>query len=48
MSGKNNVYIIYRNFCPHIAITYVAVGPAANGERADVKKYLNRHPQNKA
>ena len=42
MSSKNNASTIYRNICPHKTITTLAVELLANGERAHVKKYLNR------
>jgi hypothetical protein len=41
-SGKNNACIIYRNICPHITMTALAVKPSANGDWASVKKFLNR------
>jgi hypothetical protein len=42
MNGKNNASTIYHNICPHVTITTLAVELSANGERAHVKKYLNR------
>ena len=41
-SGKNNACIICRNICSHVTTTALAVEPSANGERAHVKKHINR------
>jgi hypothetical protein len=47
MSGKNNASTIYRNICPHVTITTLAVEPSADGERVMQKSILTVSPKTK-